>query len=180
VDPISEALRRAFGEVFTTPLPKSPAAQIRALVKAEKGSTRAAAARLGVSQRTVERYLTGKAKHPRPALRDALAREVARAWQPRIRRQAATRGITVETRARFGFTAPAGTTDDPRLRRITQHLPAHHALRLADAYQQGATEQQLQQILAEGLGEMYFRDAGRRAAGLDVAITDIDYLEAEF
>jgi hypothetical protein len=65
---------------------------------------------------------------PLPQLADRLAVEVRRDWQPMVRRrarkQAATAtGITVETRARFGFTAALGTTDDGRIRLITQHLP---------------------------------------------------------
>jgi hypothetical protein len=35
----------------------------------------------------------------------------------------------------------------------------------------------LQAILAEGLGEMYFRDRNRRAEGLSVEFTDIQELE---
>ena len=115
---IDEALSRAEAEGFTRTPPKTPLAQMRLLTKAHKGSTRAVAERLGVSQRTVERYLAGQRKTPRPPLAAALAREVAKVWQPRIRarrrREAATRtGITIETRARFGYTAPVGTTDDP-------------------------------------------------------------------
>lgn len=42
----------------------------------------------------------------------------------RARKQAATTGgIVIDTRARFGFTAAPGTTDDPRLRPITHGLP---------------------------------------------------------
>jgi hypothetical protein len=41
-----------------------------------------------------------------------------------------------------------------------------------DARQAGATEQQLRDITAEGLAEMHFRDAGRRAPGLLVEFTD--------
>ncbi|MFI8345675.1 telomere-protecting terminal protein Tpg [Streptomyces sp. NPDC085639] len=59
-------------------------------------------------------------------------------WQPvvrgRRRQEAATStGITVETRARFGYSTPVGTTDDGRVRRLTFHLPAAYAQRLFDA-----------------------------------------------
>ncbi|WP_313881900.1 hypothetical protein [Streptomyces silvisoli] len=55
--------------------------------------------------------------------------EFCRRWQPvvrkRARQHAATAtGITIETRAQFGFIAVPGTTDDPRLRRITRTPPA--------------------------------------------------------
>ncbi|WP_202425627.1 hypothetical protein [Streptomyces sp. HUCO-GS316] len=64
-----------------------------------------AARRLGVSPRQVERCLAGTAKHPRRALKAGLEREVAKAWQPRVRQQAhrkaaTSTGLTIETRAR--------------------------------------------------------------------------------
>ncbi|WP_430381120.1 telomere-protecting terminal protein Tpg [Streptomyces actuosus] len=65
--------------------------------------------------------------------------------------RANTTGITIETRARFGYTAPIGSTDDPRIRRLTVHLPADYARRLFDAQAQGANETQLRGIVAEGL-----------------------------
>lgn len=180
-----DSLDKAAANTFTRALPKSAQARMRFLVKHEKGSTRAAAARLGVSQRTVERYLTGQFKRPRKDLADRLADEVRKAWQPRVRdrarkRAASSGGIVIETRARFGFTAAPGTTDDGRIRRITQHLPPAYAARLFDAQTAGAPEQELRRIAAEGLQEIYFKDAGRRADGLLVEFTDIDYVELDF
>lgn len=182
---IGDSLDRAAAETFTRPIPKSAGAQVRFLVKHAKGSTRTVAQRLGVSQRTVERYLTGQIKRPRPELADRLASEVRKEWQPmvrkRARKQAATAtGITIETRARFGFTAAPGTTDDGRIRRITQHLPPAYADRLFTAQDTGASEQELQNIVAEGLQEVYFKDSGRRANDLSVEFTDIDYLDADY
>ncbi|MFD9339801.1 telomere-protecting terminal protein Tpg [Streptomyces sp. NPDC060028] len=96
----------------------------------------------------------------------------------RAREKAAKQtGLVIETRARFGFTAAPGTSDDGRMRRITQHLPPEVAARLLAAQDAGATEAELQQIAAGGLGEVYFRDSGRRADGLRVEFTDIDYVE---
>ncbi|MFF7987921.1 telomere-protecting terminal protein Tpg [Streptomyces sp. NPDC007901] len=157
---------------------------MRFLVKSTRG-TRAAAEALGVPQRTVERYLTGQIKTPHPDLAARLADEVCRRWQPRVRerakRQAAiTGGITIETRARFGFTAAPGTTGDARIRLITQHLPPDYAARLLDAHAAGAPDQQLREMAAEGLQEIYFKDRGRRAPGLQVALTGIDYIELDF
>ncbi|SHN37571.1 hypothetical protein SAMN05216499_15411 [Actinacidiphila paucisporea] len=108
-----------------------------------------------------------------------------RDWQPRVqqraKKHAASRGgIVIETRARFGFTGAPGSTDDGRMRRITQHLPPVYASRLFDAQAADATEQQLQGIAAEGLQEIYFKDRGRRAADLEVEFTDIDYIELDF
>ncbi|MEV7238057.1 helix-turn-helix transcriptional regulator [Streptomyces sp. NPDC051020] len=182
---IGDSLDKAAANTATRPIPKSAGAQIRFLVKHEKGSTRTVALRLGISQRTVERYLKGQIKHPRPELAARLAAEVRKDWQPRVRdrarKQAATStGIVIETRARFGFTAAPGSTDDGRIRRITQHLPPQYAARLFDAQSIGATEQQLQNIAAEGLQEQYFKDGGRRAEGLEVEFTDIDYVELDY
>ncbi|CAL9673833.1 hypothetical protein SUDANB176_07612 (plasmid) [Streptomyces sp. enrichment culture] len=105
-------------------------------------------------------------------------------WQPRVRaqarKQAATStGVIIDVRARFGFTAAPGTTDDARLRHITLALPPQYAARLFDAKDAGASEQQLRGIAAEGLGEVYFRDGGRRAHGLEVEFTDVEHLEFE-
>ncbi|KPH99337.1 hypothetical protein OV450_5275 [Actinobacteria bacterium OV450] len=83
-------------------------------------------------------------------------------------------GLVIETRARFGFTAAPGASDDGRMRRITQHLPPEFAGRLLAAQDAGAFEAQLQQIAAEGLQEVYFKDGGGRAQGLLVEFTDID------
>jgi len=182
---ISDSLDRAAADTATRPLPKSAGAQVRALVRAEKGSTRAVAARLGVSQRTVERYVKGEIRTPRPELAARLAGELRRSWQPRVRerarrRAASTGGIVIETRARFGFTAAPGTTDDGRMRRITQHLPPQYAGRLFDAQDAGAGEAELRAIAAEGLQESYFKAGGHRADGLLVDITDIDYLDLDY
>jgi hypothetical protein len=182
---IDNALERADTEQFTRRPPVTPLAQMRLLMKAEKGSTKAVAGRLGVTQRTVERYLAGQRKRPRAALRDALVREAAKVWQPGVRRQARKRaatstGITIETRARFGYTAPVGTSDDPRERRLTVHLPPAYAARLFEAQQQGAGDQQLRGIVAEGLQDVYFQDNGQRAQGLEVEITDIAYFDVKF
>ncbi len=103
---IGDSLDKAAVNVFTRLIPKSAGAQVRFLVKHEKGSTRTVAQRLGVSQRTVERYQKGQIKKPRPELADRLVTEVRKNWQPRVRdrarKQAATAtGITIETRARF-------------------------------------------------------------------------------
>ncbi|NUK10837.1 XRE family transcriptional regulator, partial [Streptomyces lunaelactis] len=49
-----------------------------------------------------------------------------------------------------------------------------------DAQAAGATEQQLRDIAAEGLQEIYFKDRGRRALDLQVEFTDIDYVELDY
>jgi transcriptional regulator with XRE-family HTH domain len=182
---LGDSLDRAAEHTFTRPIPKTAPAQVRFLVRSEKGSTRAVARRLGVSQRTVERYVKGEIKQPRPELAARLVAEVRRSWQPRVRQRAreaaaTTGGIVIETRARFGFSAAPGSTDDSRLRLITQHLPPAYAARLFEAREAGATERELRDIAAEGLQEQYFKDGGRRASGLQVEFTDIDYVELDY
>ncbi|MFE9499820.1 telomere-protecting terminal protein Tpg [Streptomyces collinus] len=178
---VSDGLDRAVHKAFTRPIPKSAGAQMRYLVRQLKG-TRAVAELLGVSQRTVERYIKDQIRRPRPNLAHRLADAVRARWQPRVReqarRQAATStGIIIDTRARFGFTAAPGSTDDARIRHLTLALPPAFAARLFDAHQAGASEQQLRAITAEGLGEAYFRDGGRRAHGLEVEFTDVEQLD---
>lgn len=181
---LGDSLDKAAANTATRPAPKSAPAQMRFLVKQEKG-TKAVAELLGISQRTVERYVKGQIKKPRADLAARITGEVRKRWQPRVKekakKQAATStGIVVETRARFGFTAAPGTTDDGRIRLITQHLPPAYAARLFDQQAAGATDEQLQAVVAEGLQEQYFKDRGRRAQGLLVEFTDIDYVELDF
>ncbi|MFH0246545.1 telomere-protecting terminal protein Tpg [Streptomyces sp. HK10] len=178
---LGDSLDKAVANTFTRPIPKSAQAQMRFLVRREKGTT-AVARLLGVTQRTVERYVAGTLKRPRRQLAARLEEEVRKRWQPRVRERARKRaatsgGIVIETRARFGFAAAPGSTDDARIRLVTQHLPPAYAARLLDAKAAGADEEQLRGIAAEGLQEVYFKNHGRRAQGLQVEFTDIDYVE---
>ncbi|MFF0451513.1 telomere-protecting terminal protein Tpg [Streptomyces sp. NPDC004609] len=182
---IEDAIERADREAFTRQPPKTLQGRINFLMKQFK-TTRAVAAEIGVSQRSVERYRKGERKHPPKDIADRIDAAVRARWQPQVRKRrrkqaAATGGITVETRARFGYTAPIGTTDDGRFRRLTVHLPASYAQRLFDARDAGASDQQMRQIIADGFKDVYFQDGGGRAMGLsDVAINDIDYLDLDF
>ncbi|MFC8836834.1 telomere-protecting terminal protein Tpg [Streptomyces griseoincarnatus] len=177
-----DGLDAAVQKAFTRPAPKSAPAQMRYLVKQLKG-TKAVAQMLRISQRTVERYVKDQIKKPRPDLAASLEREVKKRWQPQIRakarqKAATTGGIVIDTRARIGYTAPIGTTDEDRLRHLTVALPPQYAARLFDAQERGASDQQIQQIAAEALKEVYFQDDGRRAGQLEeVRFTDIEHLE---
>jgi transcriptional regulator with XRE-family HTH domain len=181
---VGEELDRAVQGAFTRPIPKSAGAQMRYLLKKHGGRTMPVAELLGISQRTVERYVKNQIKRPRPELADRLEREVRTRWQPQIRAKAkqtaaTTDGIMIDVRARFGYTAAPGSTDDARVRHLTLALPPDHAARLFQAQETGLTEDQLRQIAAEALGEVYFRDNGRRAHGLEVELTDIVDLQFE-
>jgi hypothetical protein len=162
-----DGLDAAVQKAFTRPAPKSAGAQMRYLVRQLKG-TKAVAQLLRISQRTVERYVKDQIKKPRPDLAARLAREVKARWQPQIRakareKAAATGGIVIDTRARLGYTAPIGSTDQDRIRHLTVALPPRYAARLFDAQETGATDQQLKEIAADALREVYFQDGGRRA-----------------
>ncbi|MYT40641.1 XRE family transcriptional regulator [Streptomyces sp. SID8356] len=182
---IDDAIERADQESFTRQPPKTLQARINFLIKQLK-TTKAVAAEIGVSQRSVERYRKGERKHPPQAITERIDTAVRQRWQPMVRKRrqkqaAATGGITVETRARFGYTAPVGTTDDGRFRRLTVHLPPTYAQRLFNARNTGADNQQMRQIIAEGFKEIYFQDGGNRAAGLsDITLNDIDYLDLNY
>ncbi|MGW3956967.1 telomere-protecting terminal protein Tpg [Streptomyces sp. NPDC004752] len=182
---IDDAIERADREAFTRQPPKALQARINFLMKQLK-TTKAVAQEIGVSQRSVERYRRGERKHPPKVIADRIDAAVRARWQPQVRRRrqkqaATTTGITVETRARFGYTAPIGTTDDGRFRRLTVHLPPAYAQRLFDARDAGASDQQMRQIVAEGFKDVYFQDGGNRAMGLsDVTLNDIDYLDLDY
>ncbi|MFE2174435.1 telomere-protecting terminal protein Tpg [Kitasatospora sp. NPDC059462] len=185
MEEITDAIDRAAPEHFTQALPKSAQAQMRALVKAAKGDKKAVADRLGVDPNTVRRYLKGERKHPRAALREALLRELKKVWQPGIRRQARKKaatstGITVEVWAYFGYTAPVGTTDEPRLRHLTVHLPPEYADRLFAAQDEGASDQKMRDIMAEGFQEIYFQNGGSRAENLEVEFTGIQAIDVSY
>ncbi|MGW1658403.1 telomere-protecting terminal protein Tpg [Streptomyces atratus] len=181
---IEDAIERADREAFTREPPKTLQGRISFLMKQLK-TTKAVAQELGVSQRSVERYRKGERKHPPKDIAAKIDDAVRSRWQPQVRKrrrkQAAATGITVETRARFGYTAPVGTTDDGRFRRLTVRLPAAYAQRLFDARDTGASDQQMRDIIAEGFKDVYFQDGGGRAMGIsDVAINDIDYLDLDY
>ncbi|MFJ8982387.1 telomere-protecting terminal protein Tpg [Streptomyces sp. NPDC102282] len=177
-----DGLDQAVQKAFTRPAPKSAGAQMRFLVKQYKG-TRAVAQMLRVSQRTVERYVKDQIKKPRPDLAARLEREVKARWQPQIQarakeRAATTGGIVIDTRARLGYVAPIGSTDEDRIRQLTVALPPQHAARLFEAQARGAGDDRLREITAEALRETYFQDGGRRAGSLEeVRFTDIEHLE---
>lgn len=181
---IEDAIERADREAFTREPPKTLQGRINYLLR-QLGNAKAVAQELGVTADSVNRYRRGARKHPPKDIAAKIDDAVKSRWQPQVRKrrrkQAATTGLTVETRARFGYTAAVGTTDDGRFRRLTVRLPAAYAQRLFDARDTGASDQDLRGIIAEGFKEVYFQDGGGRAMGLsDVAINDIDYLDLDY
>ncbi|MFF4249361.1 telomere-protecting terminal protein Tpg [Streptomyces sp. NPDC001822] len=167
---IDDAIERADREAFTKDPPKTLKGQIGFLLK-QFGSAKAVAQELGVTADSVNRYRRGARKHARADVAAKIDDAVRQRWQPLVRKRrqkqaAASGGITVETRARFGYSAAVGTTDDGRFRRLTVHLPPAYAQRLFDARNTGASDQQMRTIIAEGFKEVYFQDGGSRAMGL--------------
>lgn len=170
--------------LFTQPVPGTAEEQLRVLLRWAKGSKGVVARELGVSLRTVQRWTARRVSgRGRPSGRHlVLIEERVRArWQPRVRaRRRATaeeRGLVVHTRARFGFAAGAGTSDDPRLRLLTVAVPGEVARELFRAWEAGASEGQHEVILGRALGHVYFRAAGRRADALQVRFGEVDFID---
>ncbi|MFD7919722.1 telomere-protecting terminal protein Tpg [Streptomyces sp. NPDC059740] len=184
---IEDRLEEAAETAYSQPIPKTLGARIRFLLKQEKGVSRAEAARavaekIGKSQRTVERYRDDQIKTTKPETAAVIEAEVKKLWQPIVKAkklQAAitTAGIKVDVRGKFGFTSPRGTTNDPRYRRLSRRLDADTARALYEAKQAGASEDELAQIVADGLRDDYFTDGGTRAQTLQqVELTTIDHI----
>ncbi|WP_406320060.1 telomere-protecting terminal protein Tpg [Streptomyces sp. NBC_01637] len=151
---LGDSLDRAAASTATRPIPKSAGAQMRFLVKQFEGPRPLPTSWASPSARSNATSRTRSKNHARTLRPDS--GEGRNRWQPRVKEKAkknaaTSTGIVVETRARFGFTAAPGTTDDGRIRLITLHLPPQHAARLFDAQTAGASEQQLQAVIAEGL-----------------------------
>jgi hypothetical protein len=109
------------------------------------------------------RYLV-KQLHGTRAVADTLGtsqRTVERYVKDQIRRPRADLAQRLEDAVR--------ACRQPRIR--------EHARRQAE--EAGTSEQQLRNIAAEGLGEAYFRDGGRRAHSLEAEFTDVEHLEFE-
>ncbi|MFI8515305.1 telomere-protecting terminal protein Tpg [Streptomyces sp. NPDC085460] len=168
VKSIGEGLEQVLDKAVTRKPPQSVGAQARFLVEKLK-STKAAADLLGVSPRTVQRYLKGEITHPRAKVAGQLKEEVRKRWQPKVKerakKQAAARGLMIDIRANLGYVADERKTDQARDRHITIALSPASAERIFAA--QGDTEDRMRQAVAESLRQDYFQQGGTRAAGLD-------------
>ncbi|MER7050306.1 telomere-protecting terminal protein Tpg [Streptomyces jumonjinensis] len=181
---ILDGLARGERALFTRPVPKSARAQMKFLRTREKGSTKSLAERLGVSRKTVQRYLSGASAKPNKRLRQALAQETEAEWQPQVRAQARQRaassgGLVISCRAYFGF-GPEGTSDAGRVRDIMVDVPARHAAAILAAQEEGATESDLHDAVAEAVADVYFRQAGGGRARLEVRFSDVEWLNIKF
>ncbi|MGW4806452.1 telomere-protecting terminal protein Tpg [Kitasatospora sp. NPDC004272] len=181
---IADGLERAERAQFTEPLPASTQERTGFLLSTLKGGTKALAGRLGVSQRTVQRYRAGTVTKPRAAAREALEDETCEHWQRDVRTQARRRaahaGMTITTRATFGFDAGAGTSDSGHPRLITQRISGAHAAALIAAREAGATDDHLTELVGEALADSYFRTPGTGTANLQVSLTDVQFIDLSF
>ncbi|MEW2623571.1 HTH domain-containing protein [Streptomyces sp. NPDC048106] len=181
---ILDGLARAERALFTRPAPKSARAQMKFLRTREKGSTKSLAERLGVSRKTVQRYLSGASTKPNKRLQAALVRETESEWQPQVRAQARQRaassgGLVISCRAYFGL-GPEGTSDAGRVRDITVAVSPSRAAAILAAQGEGATESDLHDAVAEAIADAYFRQGGGGRAGLEVKFADVEWLDIRF
>ncbi|MFD8621405.1 telomere-protecting terminal protein Tpg [Streptomyces sp. NPDC059513] len=181
---ILDGLVRAERALFTRPAPKSARAQMKFLRTREKGSTKSLAARLGVSRKTVQRYLSGASTKPNKRLKAALVEETESEWQPQVRAQARQRaassgGLVISCRAYFGL-GPEGTSDAGRVRDITVAVSPSHAAAIIAAQEEGATGSELHDAVAEAIADAYFRQGGGGRAGLEVKFADVEWLNITF
>ncbi|WP_051837996.1 telomere-protecting terminal protein Tpg [Streptomyces sp. NRRL F-2580] len=114
-------------------------------------------------------------------------REVRRIWQF-TERQALhdtlvrnNAQIIVRFRARFGFSAARGSSNDRRLRFLAPQLLPQHAADLFAARHRDAGETELRRILGDAIGAAYFfRRLGPRQTQAAAAITDLDFVEFRY
>ncbi len=168
---------------FTRPIPKTAGAQMRYLVRQAQRSTRRVAELLGISQRTVERYVKNQIKKS-----PAGTRRPSRTGGPRALAAAdpghGEAGRGHHRRHHDRRPRPVRLHRRPRQHRRRPRTPPHprpapgHAARLFQAQEAGLTEDQLRRLAAEALAKVYFRDQGR-AHGLEVELTDLVDLEFE-
>ncbi|MFJ3867688.1 telomere-protecting terminal protein Tpg [Streptomyces nigra] len=182
---MDDAIERADREAFTRQPPKTLQARINFLMKQLK-TTKAIAQEIGVNrgQPAVGGALPqGRTQAPAPGDRGPDRRRrtgpLAATGRKRRQKQAATTGgITVETRARFGYTAPVGTTDDGRFRRLTVHLPPPTRSASSTPARLEPATSRCARSSPKASKDVYFHDNGNRAMTLsDVTLNDIDYLD---
>ncbi|MEU9943145.1 telomere-protecting terminal protein Tpg [Streptomyces lavendulae] len=181
---ILDGFARAERALFTRPAPKSARAQMKFLRTREKGSTKSLAERLGVSRKTVQRYLSGASIKPNKRLQAALVQETESEWQPQVRAQARQRaassgGLVISCRAYFGL-GPEGTSDAGRVRDTTVAVSPSHAAAIIAAREEGATENDLHDAVAEAIADAYFRQGGGGRASLEVKFADVEWLNIAF
>jgi hypothetical protein len=179
---IVDALKAKFADqVQTRDIAKTHQGRFNALKRAatpkgaDSPNTAVLAERLGVSRRQVLRYLKGETKigNAKADTLERLEAEVRKEHQPgvyaRVKKQAQRNGMGVQIRAQVGFKSAAGTSDDGRMRRLTENVPSHLIGDMFDAWREG-DEERLRELVAEGLAEEYFVGP----SGDEIELTDIN------
>ncbi|MGQ4374803.1 hypothetical protein ACN6K9_001674 [Streptomyces sp. SAS_267] len=179
---VQEALDRADSRHWTRNPPRSPQARLTFLLRQSGGDQTALATRLNVPAHQLDTLRTVRPCEDDP-VQQAVERDVIRLWQPRIRRRAHTTILNnngqmmVSFRAWLGFTAAAGSSDDPRLRFLTLSLQAPYIEQLFTARHRNASEDELRRILSDALGVSYFHRVRPAPTAESVTLERIDYLE---
>ncbi|MFC9679424.1 telomere-protecting terminal protein Tpg [Streptomyces sp. NPDC056948] len=185
-DTVQEALDRADSRHWTRNPPRSTRARLTYLLKQTRQD---AAALADLLQMTSAELNVLRASPQIPAdhpLHQTVEREVVRLWQPRVRRRAhatilANNGqMMLSFRAWLGFTAAAGSSDDPRLRFLTLSLQSPHPHALFTARHRDAPEPELRGILNDALGACYFHRNRPTPSGETVSLERIDFLEFHY
>ncbi|MEU9523269.1 hypothetical protein [Streptomyces sp. NPDC048224] len=183
---VQEALDRADARHWTRNPPRSPRARLAFLLRQAGCDQTALAARLGVPVRDLDSLRTVRRPSEEDPVQQAVERDIIRLWQPRIRRRAHTTilhnngQMMVSFRAWLGFTAAAGSSDDPRLRFLTLSLQAPYIERLFAARHRNAPEDELRRILSDALGACYFHRTRPAHTAETVTLDRIDYLESYY
>ena len=183
-DSVKEALDLADAQHWTRQPPRSDRARLRFLLRHQ--DIRALAARLRCGQARLTEVLAGASLVPDDPLRRRIYWEVIRLWQPRVRRRVHDavsagkgNGMVVCFRARFGFAAAVGSSDDPRLRLLTLRLANEHAALLFEARHRDADEQEFLHILADAAGASYFNIVPSSRLR-EVSLTEIEFVEFSY
>ncbi|GLV79385.1 MULTISPECIES: telomere-protecting terminal protein Tpg [Streptomyces] len=120
-------------------------------------------------------------------LRSAIDREVRRIWQFTERQQlhetlVRDNGqVIVRFRARFGFSAARGSSNDSRLRFLAPQLLPQHTAELFEARHRDASEDELRRILGDAIGAAYFfQRLGPHQTQAAVAIAKLDFVEFRY
>ncbi|MFE2159934.1 telomere-protecting terminal protein Tpg [Streptomyces lydicus] len=183
---VQEALDRADARHWTRNPPRSPRARLAFLLRKNGGDRALLATRLQTTPQALKTFIRQSGDAENSPLQQAVEREVIRLWQPRIRRRAHATilhnngQMMVSFRAWLGFTAAAGSSDDPRLRTLTLSLHSSHVEALFSARHRGAPEPELLAILSHALSACYFHRNRPQGTAEKVRIERIDYLEFYF
>ncbi|NEB04243.1 hypothetical protein [Streptomyces sp. SID13726] len=181
-DSVAEALDIADAHHWTRQPPRSDRARLRFLTS-HTPDLAALAGLLNTTPRTLQHILIRQSATPNEALSRAILKEVIRLWQPRIRRRAHQNigvhqhSMWVYFRGWFGFDVSEGSSDDGRIRLLTQPLHHPYPARLLEARYHGASEQELRSIVADAIGESYFGFSPGPGGLHAVRLTNVDFIE---